>query len=36
MATEVHNLPDFDNMENPFPLDCPQNQENAGQAVWQL
>ena len=36
METEVHNLPDFDNTENPFPLDCTQNQENAGQTAWQL
>ena len=36
METEVHNLPDFDNRENPFPLDCTQNQENAGHAAWQL
>jgi putative pyruvate formate lyase activating enzyme len=29
METEVHNLPDFDNRENPFPLDCTHNLENA-------
>ncbi len=34
MATKVHNLPNFDNTENPFPLDCTQNQDNV--AVWQL
>ena len=34
MQTAVHNLPDFDNTENPFPLDRAQNQENT--AAWQL
>ena len=29
METAVHNLPDFDNTENPFPLDRTHNQENA-------
>jgi hypothetical protein len=28
METAVHNLPDFDNTENPFPLDRTHNQEN--------
>jgi putative pyruvate formate lyase activating enzyme len=28
METTVHNLPDFDNAEDPFPLDCTYNQEN--------
>jgi len=29
MERAVHNLPDFDNTENPFPLDRTHNQENA-------
>ena len=29
METAVHNLPDFDNTENPFPLDRTHNRENA-------
>ena len=29
METAVHNLPNFDNTENPFPLDRTHNQENA-------
>jgi putative pyruvate formate lyase activating enzyme len=28
METAVHNLPNFDNTENPFPLDRTHNQEN--------
>lgn len=31
MQTAVHNLPDFDNTKNPFPLDRTHNQENARQ-----
>ena len=27
MQTAVHNLPDFNNTENPFPLDCTHNNE---------
>lgn len=29
METTVHNLPDFDNTEKPFPLDCTHNGENS-------
>jgi hypothetical protein len=25
MEAAVHNLPDFDNTDNPFPLDCTHN-----------
>ena len=30
MEAIMHNLPDFENTENPFPLDRTHNQENAG------
>jgi putative pyruvate formate lyase activating enzyme len=29
METTLHNLPDFDNTDDPFPLDCTHNKENA-------
>jgi putative pyruvate formate lyase activating enzyme len=33
METAVHNLPDFKNKENPFPLDCTHNSENVAQNI---
>lgn len=33
METTVHNLPDFNNTEAPFPLDCTHNNENV--ETWQ-